>query len=212
MGGNRAPNTAHTPLRWRCAMQRLSGSRLHDVRSQPWLSNMQTCKYPTFRVFFVIRSLSTAKDSFLLVVARRQARGRARPRSRAQSSPLSHVVAVRRSFTSRPRMSSLDYDTTNTNDINVPTDTEGHPLNWDGNRGPSAARGVRSRGGPRLRRPLPREPSMSRARTRSRTLVQPLLGLVRCRCRCCIAAACTRVLVRARRIWFPFRQWLEGDV
>ena len=31
-------------------------------------------------------------------------------------------------------MSSLDDDTTNTIDINVPTDTaEGHPLNWDGN-------------------------------------------------------------------------------
>ena len=30
-------------------------------------------------------------------------------------------------------MPSLDDDTTNTIDINVPTDTEGHPLNWDGN-------------------------------------------------------------------------------
>ena len=30
-------------------------------------------------------------------------------------------------------MSSIDDDSTNTIDINVPTDTDGHPLNWDGN-------------------------------------------------------------------------------
>ena len=31
------------------------------------------------------------------------------------------------------RMSSIDDDSTNTIDINVPTDSDGHPLNWDGN-------------------------------------------------------------------------------
>ena len=30
-------------------------------------------------------------------------------------------------------MSSIDDDSTNTIDINVPTDSDGHPLNWDGN-------------------------------------------------------------------------------